>query len=134
MNLAHRKQTFRTNWIAQSIFKDETLRGDRYREETPDDMDRLEQLMEDHCDLQQVRLFHWGRTIEDIAYGPSRPVPGSRRRTQQLISYGRRGCGNISRWMTTLPPAAFRQNEREPAEAYAITRLKVAPSSRETID
>ena len=68
--------------------------------------------------------------IADITYGPLHPVNDSRRRTQQLIIDGRRACGGISRWMTTISLTAFLRKEREPAEEYAIARLNVVPAAR----
>ena len=83
-----------TNWLVRPIFKGGILRADRYREETPGEVDRHEQIiMEDHFNLQQVRLFHWGGIISDITYGPSRPVDESRRRTKQHVIIGRGGWG-----------------------------------------
>ena len=118
--------------MSQPIFKEESIREDTYHAATPDEVDRLEHLMGDHFDIQQIRLSPWGRVISDITYWPKRAFGESRRRTQQLVSYGRRLCENISRWMAKQSLAAFLHNARAPTEEYDIASLKVAPATRET--
>ena len=105
---------YRDTWISEPIFKDESLRASRYHEATPGELGRLEKLMGYRCNIQ-IRLFRWGRVISDITYGPARPVIESRRRTQQLSIYGRRGCGNISRRMELChwPPPYTTQENRQ---------------------
>ena len=66
--------------------------------------------------------------MSDITCGPSRAASDSRRITQQLIRYGRRGCENVCRWTTTLPLAACLPNSRGREADYASVRLKVVPS------
>ena len=119
-------------WMAQPISKEESLRANRYRESTPYEVDRLEQLMGDRIDLQQIRLFRWNRAISDITYGPARAVSESRRIAQQLVIYGRKGCENIFGRTTTLSLTAFLHNARAPTGEYAIARLIVVPAKRET--
>ena len=63
---------------------------------------------------------------------PSRAVNDSRRRTKLLIIYDRRGFGNVPRWMATLSLASSLLNSRRKTADYAITRLKIIPSARET--
>ena len=116
--------------MAHSIFKEESIRSNRYHDATPGGVDRLEQLMEDRSDLHQIRLLHWGRVIADITYGPTRAVNDSRRRAKQLVIYDRRGCGNIFRWATTRSLTARLHNASEPTEKYAIARLRAVPAAR----
>ena len=58
----------------------------------------MEQLMGDRYDIQEIRLLRRGRIVSDITYGPSLTANERRRMTQQLVAYGRLGCGNAFRW------------------------------------
>ena len=120
-----------TSWLAQPIFRGENLRADRYHEATPGEVGRLEQIMDDQFNLQQVRLPHWGGIISDITYGPDRPANEVAVEHNSLSSSAAWGCGNIPRRVTTLPLTEFLQNTRGPPEEYAVTRLKVVPAARE---
>ena len=78
-------------------FIDETIRRNRYADDTNEGHGRIGQLQEDRLNIQKTVRYKWSNSVSDLVYGESKPwYSGSKRRARRLIVHGRMGArGNI---------------------------------------